>query len=63
MIKKAIAEGNLSQIRFEGYVKLQRELLAIERKKSPELKAAERKKWKKLGHMAEEIRNMKERGI
>ena len=63
MIKKAIKEGMLSQVRFESYVKLQRELLAVERKKSPELKAAERKKWKKLGHMAEEIRNRKERGI
>jgi ribosome biogenesis GTPase len=63
MIQKGIKEGMLSQVRFESYVKLQRELLAVERKKSPELKAAERKKWKKLGHMAEEIRNRKERGI
>lgn len=63
MIKKAIKEGTLSQIRFESYVKLQRELLAVERKKNPELKAAERKKWRKLGHMADEIRNAKERGL
>jgi ribosome biogenesis GTPase len=63
MIKKGIKEGTLSRVRFESYVKLQRELLAVERKKSPELKAAERKKWKKLGHMAEEIRNRKEHGL
>ena len=63
MIKKAIEEGKLPEIRFESYRKLQRELLAIERKKNPELQAAERKKWKKLGHMAEEIRNRKEKGI
>ncbi len=63
MIKRAIKEGTLSQIRFESYVKLQRELLAVERKKNPELKAAERKKWRKLGHMADEIRNAKERGL
>jgi len=63
MIKKAIAEGVLSQVRFDSYMKLQRELLAVERKKSPELKAAEKKKWKKLGHMGKEIRNIKERGL
>ncbi|MBN1236623.1 MAG: ribosome small subunit-dependent GTPase A, partial [Methanotrichaceae archaeon] len=61
MIKEAIANGTLSQVRFESYVKLQRELLAMERKKNPELKSAERKKWKKLVHMAGQIRNMKER--
>lgn len=63
MIKRAIKKGTLSQVRFESYVKLQRELLAVERKKNPELKAAERKKWRKLGHMADEIRNAKERGL
>lgn len=63
MIRKAIEEGRLPEVRFESYRKLQRELLAIERKKNPELQAAERKKWKKLGHMAEEIRNRKERGL
>lgn len=56
-------EGSLSQSRFDSYVKLQRELLAVERKKGPELRAAEKKKWKKLGHMGKEIRSMKERGL
>lgn len=63
MIKRAIEEGTLLQVRYDSYLKLQRELIAVERKKSPELKAAERKKWRKLGHMAEEIRNIKERGL
>jgi ribosome biogenesis GTPase len=63
MIKKAIKEGKISQIRFESYRKLQREQLAMKRKKDPELQVAEKKKWKKLGHMAQEIRNRKERGI
>jgi len=36
---------------------------AVERKKNPELQAAERKKWRKLGHLADEIRDRKERGI
>lgn len=60
MISKAIAEGQLSKSRFDGYLKLQREALAIERKKNPELRIAEKKRWKKLGHMAEKIRDLKE---
>ncbi len=63
MIRKAIEEGRLPGVRFESYRKLQRELLAIERKKNPELQKAEKKKWKKLGHMAEKIRDGKERGL
>jgi ribosome biogenesis GTPase len=63
MIRKAIEDGSLPGVRFESYRKLQRELLAIERKKNPELQRAERNKWKKLGHMAQEIRNRKERGM
>jgi ribosome biogenesis GTPase len=60
MIKKALDDGTLSEVRLESYRKLQREMLALERKKNPELMAAERKKWKKLGHMAEEVRRRKE---
>ena len=63
MIRMAIEEGRLPGVRFDSYRKLQREMLAIERKKNPELQAAEKKKWKKVGHMAEEIRNSKERGL
>jgi len=63
MIRKAIEEGRLPGVRFDSYRKLQREMLAIERKKNPGLQAAEKKKWRKLGHMAEEIRNRKERGL
>ncbi|MDD1740236.1 MAG: ribosome bioproteinis GTPase [Methanosaeta sp. ASP1-1] len=62
MIKKAILDGELSEVRFESYNKLQREALAVERKKNPELMIAEKKKWKKLGHMAEKIRDIKEHG-
>lgn len=63
MIKKAIAEGTLPEVRFESYRKLQREFLAIERKKNPDLQRAEKKKWKKIGIMAKEIQNRKERGM
>lgn len=64
-IKKALKEGSLSGARLESYHKLQRELLALQRKKDPALMAAERKKWQKLklGHLADEIRKRKESGF
>lgn len=58
-VKRAINEGTLLEVRLESYRKLQRELIAFERKKNPALRAAERKKWKKIGHMAKEIRKKK----
>ncbi len=61
-IKKAVAEGTLSEVRFESYRKLQQELLALERRKNPELMAAEKKKWKEIGKMAKQVRIRKERG-
>lgn len=61
-IKKAISEGTLSKARYESYIKLNKELLAVARKKNPELMAADRKKWKKIGMMANEIRKSKEKG-
>jgi ribosome biogenesis GTPase len=60
MIKKALADGTLSEVRLDSYHKLQREMLALERKKNPELMAAERKKWKKLMQAGEENRRRKE---
>lgn len=62
-IKKAISDGTLSNVRLESYRKLQKEMLAVERKKNPELMAEERKKWKKIGKMAGEIRKQKEKGL
>jgi ribosome biogenesis GTPase len=62
-IKRAIKEGILPEARFESYQKLQRELLAVERKKNPELMAEEKKKWKKIGQMGKAIRENKERGL
>ncbi|OPY28775.1 MAG: GTPase RsgA [Methanocella sp. PtaU1.Bin125] len=62
-IKKALEEGTLSEVRLESYRKLQRELLAIERKKNPVLMAEERKKWKKIGQLGKEIRKRKEKGL
>ena len=61
-IKQALSDGTLSAVRLESYRKLQKEQLAIERKKNPALMAEERKKWKKIGRLGEVIRKSKERG-
>lgn len=61
-IKKALKDGTLSEVRLESYRKLQKELLAVERKRNPELMAEERKKWKDISKMAKEIRKRKEKG-
>ena len=53
-VKKAISDGTLSNKRLESYRKLQREMLAVERKKNPKL--AEKKKWKDIKKMAKEIK-------
>ncbi|MGC9515442.1 ribosome small subunit-dependent GTPase A [Methanocrinis sp.] len=58
-VKRAIEEGKLSEVRLESYRKLQRELLALERKKNPKLMAEEKKKWKKISKMAKEIQKRK----
>jgi ribosome biogenesis GTPase len=54
-VKRAIEEGTLPEVRLESYRKLQRELLAVERKKNPKLMAEERKKMKKFSRMSKEI--------
>ncbi len=58
-VKRAIEEGTLPEVRLESYRKLQRELLAMERKKNPKLMAEEQKKWKKISRMAKEIQKRK----
>jgi len=62
-VKRAIEEGTLPEVRLESYRKLQRELLAMERKKNPKLMAEEQKKWKKISRMAKEIQKRKAGGI
>lgn len=58
-VKRAINDGSLSKNRLESYRKLLREIQAVERKKNPKL--AEKRKWKKIGIMAKEIKNVKKR--
>jgi ribosome biogenesis GTPase / thiamine phosphate phosphatase len=61
-IKMALKEGTLSEVRMESYRKLKREMLALERKKNPELRAEELKKWKKLMQQGKQNRKNKEHG-
>ncbi|MCD1295867.1 ribosome small subunit-dependent GTPase A [Methanocella sp. CWC-04] len=62
-IKKAIKEGTLSEKRYQSYLKLQREFLAVEMKKNIGLKNMEKKKWKQISKYANQIRKNKEKGI
>jgi len=56
-VKKAINDGSLSKKRLKSYRKLQKEMQAVERKKTPKL--AGKKRWKKMGKMAKEIKKIK----
>ncbi len=47
-VKEALADGSLSQDRWESYLKLQRELAHLERKLDPRLRSEERKRWATL---------------
>ncbi len=44
-IRAALDDGSLPQDRWESYVKLERELVHLERKLDPKLRSEERKKW------------------
>ncbi|MEN6329521.1 MAG: ribosome small subunit-dependent GTPase A [Methanobacteriaceae archaeon] len=56
-VKKAISDGSLSKKRLESYRKLQKEMQAVERNKTPQL--AGKRRWKKMGKMAKEIKKIK----
>lgn len=44
-VKAALADGSLSDERWESYKKLQRELARLERKLDPKLRSEQRKRW------------------
>lgn len=54
-IKAAINGGTLTIKRLESYRKLQKERIAVERKKDPELMMADKKKWKNIAKLSREI--------
>ncbi len=62
-VKAAINSGALPIKRLESYRKLQKELIAVERKKDPELMIADKMKWKKIAKLSREISRSREKGI
>ena len=55
-VQAAIADGSLDRERFESYLKLQRELRALELKKDARLRSEARKEWRRRHR---ELRNVK----
>jgi ribosome biogenesis GTPase / thiamine phosphate phosphatase len=55
-VRAAIADGSLDPERFESYLKLQRELRALELKKDARLRSEARKEWRRRHR---EMRNVK----
>ena len=51
-VKNAIAEGTLSQGRYDSFLKLQKELAYLERKADIRAQLAEKEKWKKISMFA-----------
>jgi ribosome biogenesis GTPase / thiamine phosphate phosphatase len=60
-VKAALLEGSLDPGRFENYLKLQRELAYLARRKDAYAERAERNRWKKLTRLAEERSRNKRR--
>ncbi|MDX6504152.1 MAG: ribosome biosis GTPase / thiamine phosphate phosphatase [Gaiellaceae bacterium] len=60
-IRAALADGTLSQERYDSYVKLERERAYLERRDDPAALAAEKKKWKAQGKEGEEALRLKGR--
>ncbi|MBL0386053.1 ribosome small subunit-dependent GTPase A [Tumebacillus sp. ITR2] len=48
-VQQAIADGTLSNDRYQSYVKLQKELAYLERKNDIRAQLAEKERWKKIG--------------
>jgi ribosome biogenesis GTPase len=60
-VKAAIADGTLSQERWESYLKLQREMAHLERRLDKRAAAEERKKWRAISVFAREAGRAKGR--
>jgi ribosome biogenesis GTPase / thiamine phosphate phosphatase len=60
-VKAAIADGTLSEERWESYLKLQRELAHLDRRLDKRAAAEERKRWKALSVFAREAGRAKGR--
>ncbi|RLQ95187.1 ribosome small subunit-dependent GTPase A [Falsibacillus albus] len=51
-VRQAIKDGDLTDERFQSYLKLQRELAYLDRKSDKKAQSEERKKWKKISQSA-----------
>ena len=60
-VRNALREGTLDPGRFENYLKLQRELAYLARRKDAFAERAERNRWKKLTRLAKELSRDKRR--
>jgi ribosome biogenesis GTPase len=60
-VKAALAEGTLSQERWDSYLKLQREIAHLERRLDKRAAAEERKRWKAISVFAREAGRAKGR--
>ena len=60
-VKEALANGTLSQERWESYLKLQRELSHLERRLDKRAQSEERKRWRSLSALAREASRAKGR--
>jgi ribosome biogenesis GTPase len=60
-VKAALADGSLSQERWESYLKLQREIAHLERRLDKRAAAEERKKWRAISVFAREAGRAKGR--
>jgi len=62
-IRAALDDGALDQARYESYLKLQREIRYVERRRDQKASSVEREKWKKLGKWSRSREKLKKRGL
>jgi ribosome biogenesis GTPase len=62
-IRAALQEGLLSQGRYQSYLKLQKEMAYLERKKDPEQSANTKRRWKKIHKGMRGYMERKRKGI
>jgi len=60
-VRAALEDGSLDPVRWESYVKLQRELEHLERKLDKRAQSEERKRWAKIGAEGRERMRLKGR--
>jgi len=62
-VRAALEEGTMDQARFRSYLKLQREIRYVERRRDQKASSVEREKWKKLGKWSRSREKLRKRGL